>query len=522
MIDMTGGGQRPFRVLVADDQVMLHERRIRSRIDPLRFDLVFTEHGVFALRMMDQIDILVLDLDFGNQGWEITSEIDPRAREPYQNSEMGYRILRQYRERQADVPIIIMTSERSSEVTVRCIAEGALAYVDKDRPEGPDYDVLAGWIETAAEHRRARREMMDTPPSKIDTGQFISADPVVRETVIKRAAMVANTEATVLLLGESGVGKEHIARLIHGVSRRRDKPFVPVNMAAIPQTIMESELFGHEKGSFTGAVGTAHGLFEQAHGGTIFLDEIAEASPDIQAALLRVLEQRTIRRVGSQRTEVPVDLRLIAATNQPLAQLVADGRFREDLYHRLNVIPIRIPPLRERPGDVLLLAVHFLDLFATRQNVRYELAPDARVTLMRYVWPGNVRELRNTVERAVLLARGPMLNGGDLHLNQISDADWEKIAHELAVRIQGGDGSTLAFMDHVHAFVFQHLLELCGQKNRAGELLGWSAGATYTQINRWAAQFASAVENGQLAEDRVPKFLREKVRSAQQVSNPRE
>jgi DNA-binding NtrC family response regulator len=521
MSELPRGEDRPVRVLLADDQAMLHERRVRSRLDSARFNVEFTERGVFALRKADQVDVLVLDLDFGDQAWEITEEIDPRAREVYHGSEMGYRILCWYRAKRPDVPVIIMTGERSSGMTVRCLAEGALAYVDKDAPEGLDYDVLVSWIHAAADQRRAQHGDVAGTRQE-ETGQFVSTDPIVRETVIKRAAIVAKTDATVLLLGESGVGKEHIARLIHSVSPRAGKPFVPVNMGAIPQSLMESELFGHEKGSFTGAVGTARGLFEQAHGGTIFLDEIAEASPEVQTALLRVLEQRTVRRVGSQQSELPIDLRLIAATNRPLMQFVADGRFREDLYHRLNVVPIRIPPLRERPGDVLLLAEYFLSLFGARKGLRYELCPDARAALVRQSWHGNVRELRNVIERAVLLARRPALQAHDLHFEPSHTAQWQSIARELALRLHEGDAYVLTFLDYAHAFVFQQLLELCGQKNRAGELLGWSAGATYTQINRWTGQFAAAVERGDLPPDMIPEFLREKVSLFRQSPPPSE
>ncbi len=239
-------------------------------------------------------------------------------------------------------------------------------------------------------------------------GEIIGESAALRE-VLKKVETVAPTDATVLIRGETGTGKELVARAVHDLSPRQGRTFVKLNCAAIPTGLLESELFGHEKGAFTGAVSQKVGRFELAHRGTLFLDEAGDISPELQPKLLRVLQEQEFERLGGTRT-IKVDVRLVAATNRDLARMVADGRFREDLYYRLNVFPLVLPPLRERPGDIPRLVRHFTQRFARRMGRRIEAIPSAALeALVRYPWPGNVRELQNVIERAVILSPGPSL-----------------------------------------------------------------------------------------------------------------
>jgi len=230
---------------------------------------------------------------------------------------------------------------------------------------------------------------------------------------------VAGTGATVLIQGESGTGKELVANLIHASSPRASKPLIKLNCAAIPETLLEDELFGHEKGAYTGAIAQRKGRFELAHGGTLFLDEIAEMPPHLQAKILRVLQEREFERVGGTET-LAVDVRLIASTNRDIEDLVRQGEFREDLYYRINVVPIRIPPLRDRPEDIFILATHFLKKFSERNNRAFKgISKDARRLLLEYPWPGNVRELENCIERAVVMGKGDEITPDDILLRDI-------------------------------------------------------------------------------------------------------
>ncbi len=279
---------------------------------------------------------------------------------------------------------------------------------------------------------------------------------------------VSRTDSTVLISGESGTGKELVARAIHYRSPRRSKPLVAVNCGALPQELLESELFGHVRGAFTGAVRDRKGRFELADGGTIFLDEVSEMSPALQVKLLRVLQEREFERVGDTRT-VRVDIRVIAATNQDLEELVRQGRFREDLYYRLNVIPIHIPPLRERRSDIPLLILHFLKVFNTLRGGRVEgFSPEAMNLLMEYDWPGNVRELENLVERLVVLKGEGMVQPEDLP---------EKIREgELIPSQRGGEKGTVNLSRAVSEFEKQLIIDALrkanGVKSEAAKLLG--------------------------------------------------
>jgi DNA-binding NtrC family response regulator len=267
-------------------------------------------------------------------------------------------------------------------------------------------------VRRALDHQRLRSEyryLVNERAEQFDHYGIIAGSRAMQE-VIRRAGLVAETKSTVLISGETGTGKELVARAIHDRSAQRDMPLIKVNCAAIPETLLESELFGHVRGAFTGATATKKGKFALADGGTIFLDEIGTMTPTLQSKLLRVLQEREIEPLGSERTE-KIDVRVIAATNRDLRQMVTEGKFQEDLFYRLNVIPIEIPPLRERRDDIPALVDHFVKKHAQRTGRRIERIDDGGLAaLQQYDWPGNVRELENTIERAVVLSAGPVIN----------------------------------------------------------------------------------------------------------------
>jgi two-component system response regulator HydG len=309
------------------------------------------------------------------------------------------------------IPVIIMTAYSSVDTAVNALKQGAHDYLTKPL----DFDKLKITIERAMEHTRLREEnrlLKESLGKHFDRQNIIGQSPAMIN-LLETVAQVAPSEATVLITGESGTGKELIAGAIHYNSSRKDGPFVKLNCAAITETLLESELFGHEKGAFTGADRRKEGRFYQAHGGSLFLDEVSEMSLIMQAKLLRVLQEREFARVGGEKT-IQVDVRLIAATNKNLTDLIGEGHFREDLYYRLNVVDLEIPPLRDRQQDIPLLAQHFLEMFAAKNHKKIKgFTPQALDLLIRHDWPGNVRELMNAVERTVVLSRSDYLSDKD-------------------------------------------------------------------------------------------------------------
>ena len=302
-----------------------------------------------------------------------------------------------------EIPIIFITGHGDIPMSVRAIKAGALEFLTK--PVN-DEDLLDAIQQAIARDHRARQPQGETGQPNFEEVVGTSA---ALKAALKQVEVVAPTESTVLILGETGTGKELIARAIHTISSRSSRAFVKLNCAAIPSGLLESELFGHEKGAFTGAVAQRIGRFELAHGGTLFLDEVGDIPLELQPKLLRVLQEHEFERLGSTRTQ-RVDVRMVAATNRDLAQMVGEKQFREDLYFRLNVFPIRIPPLRERVGDIPLLVRHYMNKYAQRMNKRIETIPEeAMAALCRYSWPGNIRELQNFIERAVILTPGSVL-----------------------------------------------------------------------------------------------------------------
>ena len=310
------------------------------------------------------------------------------------------------------IPIIIMTAYSSVETAVDALKNGAYDYLTKPL----DFDVLRLTMERAMDHKQLQKEnrlLRESLGSHFDLQNIIGQSPAMVK-LLETVAQVASSEATVLITGESGTGKEMIAGAIHFNSPRKAGPFVKINCAAITETLLESELFGHEKGAFTGAHRKKEGRFRQAHGGSFFFDEISEMSLAMQVKLLRVLQEREITRVGGEEV-IKVDVRLIAATNKDLLREIEAGRFREDLYYRLNVVNLNMPPLRERKEDVPLLAQHFKEIFAAKNHKTIKgFTPHAMDRLIKYDWPGNVRELMNAVERGVVLSGSDYLDEKDL------------------------------------------------------------------------------------------------------------
>ncbi len=329
----------------------------------------------------------------------------------------GLQVLEAVRRDDPDTAVILLTAFGTVEGAVEAMRKGASHYLLKPLAN-PDELRLA--VRRVIEERRVADEaatLRQATEAIFPFGELIAGDPKM-QAALDLARSVAPADSTVLLTGETGTGKELVARLIHHWSPRADQAFVAVNCAALAETLLESELFGHEKGAFTGAVSQRRGRFELAHGGTLLLDEVGEMSPALQAKLLRVLQERTLERVGGTKT-VTVDVRVIAATNRDLLEMVAEKQFRDDLYYRLSVFPIHLPPLRKRPADILPLAEHILRQASRRLGKRITgFSEEAKALLQAYGWPGNIRELQNIVERAVILCREDRILPAHLNLSQ--------------------------------------------------------------------------------------------------------
>ncbi len=345
----------------------------------------------------------------------------------------GYEFLGQIRKRWPDLPVLMITAYATPKLAVEAIKAGAIDYLSK--PFAPEE--LLHSIGRCAERYRLLQENANL---RARAGEVCVLEDIVGESsamseLRQLIQTVAPTDARVLILGESGTGKELVAGALHGLSHRRNANYVRINCAAIPETLLESELFGHEKGAFTGAIKQKQGRVEEADGGTIFLDEIADMSRPLQAKLLRFLEDGTFTRVGGMQ-ELRVNVRLVAATNRDIVQAIRDGNFREDLYHRLNVVQFRLPPLRERGEDVLLLAEHFLRNFNVTMNKRVKtISRAARQKLLSHHWPGNVRELKNVIERALILE-----NTGEIQAANLPEFQLEAQLHKTAMpKISGNE-----------------------------------------------------------------------------------
>jgi len=377
----------------------------------------------------------------------------------------GHEILKKVRETNPTMPVILMTAYADIEGAMGAVSQGAYDYLAK--PIEPNE--LKRMLSEAIGRRRlseSKKPQADAREAQAVEAQIVGSAPAMIE-VYKTVAQVAPTTASVLIVGESGTGKELVARAIHAKSPRANKPFVAVNCAALPESILESELFGHEKGAFTGAAAAKRGLFEEATGGTLFLDEVGDISAKMQVQLLRVLQENEIRRVGGTET-IKVDVRVVAATNRDLKQDVADGRFREDLYFRLQVVTVRVPPLRERKQDIKLLVHHFLAKHADRLKRQVpRVANDTLESLESYAFPGNVRELSHIVERAMLLAREGAITTADLP-KEIGPTNGKSGGNGASGLAE--DWPTLATLDR--RYIDRVLARTGGNKTRAAEVLG--------------------------------------------------
>ncbi len=375
-----------------------------------------------------------------------------------------------------DIPVVVMTAFGSLETAVAAMRAGAYDFVSKP----VELDLLAIRLERAIQHRSLSEQvrlLSDRVQQANRFSKLLGESPAMRH-LFDDLRRIAETDTSVLITGESGTGKELVAKALHEQSRRRTKPFVAINCAALPESLLESELFGHKRGSFTDAVSDQRGLFLQADGGTLFLDELGEFPLSLQPKLLRALEERTVRPVGSDK-EVPFDVRLIAATNRDLETAVEEKRFREDLYFRVNVIQIKLPPLRSRGTDVLLLAQHYLEDFASRNGKKIVGLSDATAQkLLDYEWPGNVRELRNAIERAVALARFDRIAVDDLP---------DKIRNYRGTQLElGGDNpSELLKMEEVERRYIQHVLKVThGNRTLTAQILGFDRKTLYRKLKQ--------------------------------------
>jgi len=383
----------------------------------------------------------------------------------------GLEFLELLRQQGRDIPLIMLTGYATIEQAVAAIKAGAADYITK--PMQPEQ--LEHAVSTALELTRLKREndALRLEVMEIRAARQIVAKSEAMARVLKSVSAAAPTRATVLLLGESGTGKELLARALHDQSDRRDRAFVQLNCAAMPEGLVESALFGHEKGAFTGAIRRVEGAFERAHRGTLLLDEVTEMRIDLQGKLLRVLQEQEFERVGGSAT-ISVDVRIIATSNRDIEQAVERGEFRRDLYYRLSVLPIHIPPLRERPEDVPILAHHFAQRAAPELNRTITgIAPDAMALLQRYAWPGNVRELQHAVERAVIMSATPELTASSFDLVKPS----ERRRAPIGVIAPAAEHDTVTVpslnIDEAESALIQHALKATGgNRTRAAALLG--------------------------------------------------
>ncbi|HUY81828.1 MAG TPA: sigma-54 dependent transcriptional regulator [Acidobacteriaceae bacterium] len=395
----------------------------------------------------------------------------------------GLELLEEVRLLHPQIAVIVMTAYATVTSAVEAMRTGANDYLSKPF----EIDELATVLARAAERRSvdtASRRLREKLRSQQGLGNLIGNSPEM-EKIYRILSKVAQTTHPVLILGESGTGKELIARSIHSNSPSSTRPFLPVDCGSLVPTLIESELFGHVKGAFTGATRGKEGLLASAEGGTVFLDEIGEMPLDLQARMLRALQEKEIRPVGATH-RVPINCRILAATNRDLATMVAQGRFRKDLYYRLNVVALRIPPLRDRREDIPLLAAHFLNRMSRNNGTKYTLSDDALRTMSEYAWPGNVRELENSIERACALCSGPVLRLSDLptQLQDFHLHTWRTLSSaEEKKSSQASDVTPLADLER--QAILDTLRQLNGDKLTAARLLGIGKTTLYRKLKEY-------------------------------------
>ena len=433
----------PMKILIVDDQPA-HRLMLRAHLKS-DYEVFEAEDGLGAVEAVKKkfFDLVLMDIRMPGMD--------------------GLDALRRIKEISPGIVVFLMTGFESVESAREAVRRGASDYIVKP----VDVEELRANINRELSYRTLQQENLLLKERLGE--QFADSNIIARSTkmraVLENISLIAPTDATILILGESGTGKELIANLIHERSPRVNKPLVKLNCAAITETLLESELFGHERGAFTGATARKQGRFELANGGSLLLDEVGETNPMTQTKLLRVLQERTFERVGGSQT-IHVDVRIIAATNKNLEAEVKAGHFREDLYYRLNVVPIQLPALRERREDIPPLVEYFLKFYAEKNHIGVKhIRPEALDLLMRYDWPGNIRELENTIERGVILAHGESLTPNELLLSIRGDTP-STPGHEPQTPI----GSTLKEIEC--AWIVKTLTEVHGNRTHAAKILG--------------------------------------------------
>ena len=434
------------KILIVDDETA-HCQMLEAVLKAEKYATQRAQDGQSAIEAVKErfYDLILMDIRMNRVG--------------------GIEALEKIKEISPDIPIIMMTAYASVDTAVQAMRSGAYDYLTKPL----DIDELKILVAKALRHHQLEKEnifLKEQLGSRFDFSNIIGRSRTMKE-LLETVAMVAPSEATVLILGESGTGKELIANAIHQNSPRSSHPFIKVNCAALPETLLESELFGHEKGAFTGAVSRRQGRFHLAHKGSILLDEIAEMSMATQSKILRVLQEREFEPIGSPET-VKVDTRIITATNKNLQEEVKANRFREDLYYRINVVNLTVPSLRERRDDIPLLVDFFLKRYAKKNHRNLKgFTPKAMDLLMRYDWPGNIRELENVVERSVIMMRGDFITPDEFPgVLKSLDPEYEQISAEML------SGKSLKEMEK--AMIMRTLQETDGNRTRAAEILGIS------------------------------------------------
>jgi DNA-binding NtrC family response regulator len=434
-------------ILVVEDEDKLR-RVLQLQLQTAGYEVLQASTAEQGLKQVDLADLVLTDLKLPGMD--------------------GLGMLAELRRQNSLLPVIVMTAFGTVENAVEAMKGGAADFLLK--PFSLDH--LMTVVQKALEVRALRaenRELREALGQRYAFDNIIGGSPAMQE-IFATVTRVAPTRATVLLAGESGVGKDMIARAIHQHSPRHDRPFVKINCTALPENLMESELFGYEKGAFTGANTTKPGKFEQADTGTVFLDEIGDVPPAIQVKLLRVLQEREFERLGSNKTR-HIDVRVLAATNVDLRAALENGTFREDLYYRLNVMPINIPPLRERKEDVAALAEHFVRKLADEIGSRaHALSAGAIHKLLEYHWPGNVRELENVIERSLVLAPGDVLEADDIRLDMSPRTKPANVTDQFLP-----DGMTLD--EYEQSIIKEALKRASGNKSQAARLLGLTRNA---------------------------------------------
>ena len=472
------------KILIVDDEPQIRQS----------FEKILTEEG-YAVRTASSGEAAIAQVRT-----EVPDLVIMDVSMPGMN---GLEAFRAIHEIEPKLPVIVMTGKGTTETAIEATKMGAFEYLLKPL-EFPDSLTLISQALEAGRFMRSRVEL-DVAPDTAAADAIIGRSKPMQE-VYKAIGRVAPTDATVLIRGDSGTGKELVARAIYQHSLRSAKPFLVINCVAIPETLLESELFGYEKGAFTGAVNRRVGKFEQAHGGTVFLDEIGDMPFSIQAKILRLLQERSIERLGG-REPIPVDVRIIAATNRDLEAALAQGRFREDLYYRLKVVTLWLPPLKERAQDITLLGEYFLARFAKEMDMANPgTTAEAKLLLQNYQWPGNVRELANAMQKALIFSRGYPIDpedvsraiGGESLAKEAGNQQADEIVRQwVRQTLAAGEAKDVfeTCMDRFASLIISEALDLTGgNRSRAAKILGISRPTLLSKIDKYRLKLETSVK----------------------------